>query len=138
MITCRKCAKENQDHYKFCLGCGAELPRETGPKPFSAQTPPHGVNAVSATAPPAAPVINVVPAAITQSCNGGYGIGRLSATSRSGSDRRGLRPAGAFGGCSLRHLHLVQLTLLQRASTVRSAAMPIRARIVSAPRVATI
>ncbi|MEO8901237.1 MAG: zinc-ribbon domain-containing protein, partial [Polyangiaceae bacterium] len=27
MITCLKCGKENQDHYKFCLGCGAELPR---------------------------------------------------------------------------------------------------------------
>ena len=28
MITCQKCGKENQDHYKFCLGCGAELTRE--------------------------------------------------------------------------------------------------------------
>ena len=25
MIECQKCGKENQDHYKFCLGCGAEL-----------------------------------------------------------------------------------------------------------------
>ncbi len=25
MITCQRCGKENQDHYKFCLGCGAEL-----------------------------------------------------------------------------------------------------------------
>jgi pSer/pThr/pTyr-binding forkhead associated (FHA) protein len=23
--TCSKCGKENQDHYKFCLGCGSEL-----------------------------------------------------------------------------------------------------------------
>lgn len=53
MITCRKCAKENQDHYKFCLGCGAELPREQGPKPFSAQTPSHGVKPVVTAAPPA-------------------------------------------------------------------------------------
>lgn len=30
MITCQKCGKENQDHYKFCLGCGAELTREEG------------------------------------------------------------------------------------------------------------
>ena len=29
VITCPKCFKENQDHYKFCLGCGAEL---TAPK----------------------------------------------------------------------------------------------------------
>lgn len=47
MITCPKCGKENQDHYKFCLGCGAELPRGAVAKPFSAQTPPHGVQAVS-------------------------------------------------------------------------------------------
>jgi pSer/pThr/pTyr-binding forkhead associated (FHA) protein len=25
MIACHRCGKENQDHYKFCLGCGAEL-----------------------------------------------------------------------------------------------------------------
>ena len=53
MITCRKCAKENQDHYKFCLGCGAELPREQGPKPFSAQTPSHGVKPIATGVPPA-------------------------------------------------------------------------------------
>ena len=45
MITCPKCSKDNQDHYKFCLGCGAELPRDAAPKPFSPQTPPHGMRA---------------------------------------------------------------------------------------------
>jgi pSer/pThr/pTyr-binding forkhead associated (FHA) protein len=25
MTVCNRCWKENQDHYKFCLGCGAEL-----------------------------------------------------------------------------------------------------------------
>jgi pSer/pThr/pTyr-binding forkhead associated (FHA) protein len=25
VVTCQKCGKENQDHYKFCLGCGSEL-----------------------------------------------------------------------------------------------------------------
>ncbi len=34
MIVCYRCGKENQDHYKFCLGCGAEL---TGP---SREPPP--------------------------------------------------------------------------------------------------
>ena len=43
MITCPKCAKDNQDHYKFCLGCGAELPRDAAPKPFVPQTPPHAM-----------------------------------------------------------------------------------------------
>jgi pSer/pThr/pTyr-binding forkhead associated (FHA) protein len=32
VITCQKCGKENQDHYKFCLGCGAELTRDLAPK----------------------------------------------------------------------------------------------------------
>jgi FHA domain-containing protein len=43
VITCPKCSKDNQDHYKFCLGCGAELPRGAAPKPFSPQTPPQGL-----------------------------------------------------------------------------------------------
>ncbi|HNS97770.1 MAG TPA: FHA domain-containing protein [Polyangiaceae bacterium] len=47
MITCSKCGKENQDHYKFCLGCGAELPRDAAPKPFAPRTPPQGMKAVS-------------------------------------------------------------------------------------------
>lgn len=45
MIVCPRCSKENQDHYKFCLGCGSELPREAAhaPKNFTAPTPPAGV-----------------------------------------------------------------------------------------------
>ena len=54
MITCPKCFKENQDHYKFCLGCGAELPRDASPKKFAPGTPPHGVAAVKAGAAGAA------------------------------------------------------------------------------------
>jgi pSer/pThr/pTyr-binding forkhead associated (FHA) protein len=46
LITCKSCGKENQDHYKFCLGCGGKLeaagaatagtpgPRVTGPSPM--------------------------------------------------------------------------------------------------------
>ncbi|MDB4941112.1 MAG: domain containing protein [Labilithrix sp.] len=48
MITCPKCSKDNQDHYKFCLGCGAELPRDAAPKPFAPQTPSHGVKGAAA------------------------------------------------------------------------------------------
>jgi pSer/pThr/pTyr-binding forkhead associated (FHA) protein len=45
VIVCPRCSKENQDHYKFCLGCGAELPRNAAhqPKSFSAPTPPSGI-----------------------------------------------------------------------------------------------
>jgi len=40
VIVCPKCSKENQDHYKFCLGCGNELPRDSGGgRPFRAPTP---------------------------------------------------------------------------------------------------
>ncbi len=44
VIVCPRCGKENQDHYKFCLGCGAELPRDSAqaPKSFTAPTPPAG------------------------------------------------------------------------------------------------
>lgn len=37
MIICPRCTKENQNHYKFCLGCGCELPSDAArqPKGFS-------------------------------------------------------------------------------------------------------
>jgi hypothetical protein len=54
VITCPKCSKDNQDHYKFCLGCGAELPRDVAPKPFASNTPPQGMKAAQ-PAPAAAP-----------------------------------------------------------------------------------
>ncbi len=62
MITCPKCSKDNQDHYKFCLGCGAELPRDAAPKPFSPQTPPQGMRAAQAAAP--APAAAAPPLAV--------------------------------------------------------------------------
>lgn len=45
MIICSRCKKENQTHYKFCLGCGAELPKNTSqaPKPFTGLTPAAGL-----------------------------------------------------------------------------------------------
>ena len=42
MIVCSRCSKDNQDHYKFCLGCGAELPRVSGKPSSSTDTPPGG------------------------------------------------------------------------------------------------
>jgi pSer/pThr/pTyr-binding forkhead associated (FHA) protein len=54
LITCPKCSKDNQDHYKFCLGCGAELPRDAAPKPFTPQTPGKGIKAQGASHAPAA------------------------------------------------------------------------------------
>jgi pSer/pThr/pTyr-binding forkhead associated (FHA) protein len=57
VITCPKCSKDNQDHYKFCLGCGAELPRDAAPKPFSPQTPPQGMKTAQ-PAPAQPPMAN--------------------------------------------------------------------------------
>jgi pSer/pThr/pTyr-binding forkhead associated (FHA) protein len=51
VITCPKCSKDNQDHYKFCLGCGAELPREVVARPAAPQTPTHGVKAATGPVP---------------------------------------------------------------------------------------
>jgi pSer/pThr/pTyr-binding forkhead associated (FHA) protein len=61
LITCPKCTKDNQDHYKFCLGCGAELPRDVAPRPFSPQTPPHGMR----SAQPATAGLAAAPSAPT-------------------------------------------------------------------------
>ncbi len=67
MIVCPRCSKENQDHYKFCLGCGAELPRDAAhaPKSFTAPTPPAGIPVAPAGfgAPPAAAGFGAPPAA---------------------------------------------------------------------------
>jgi pSer/pThr/pTyr-binding forkhead associated (FHA) protein len=47
VIVCPRCSKENQDHYKFCLGCGSELPREAAaPRSFSVRTPPSALPAI--------------------------------------------------------------------------------------------
>ena len=63
MTICKRCGKENQDHFKFCLGCGGELsaapaapqaamaktvvadPSVLPSKPATAPTPPGGVPA---------------------------------------------------------------------------------------------
>lgn len=66
MITCAKCSKENQDHYKFCLGCGSELPKGA-PKQFKAEEPVKPAVAPASPAEPgakkAAPAATPKPAA---------------------------------------------------------------------------
>jgi pSer/pThr/pTyr-binding forkhead associated (FHA) protein len=60
VIICQKCSKENQDHYKFCLGCGAELPRDGGPRAFAGAKPEPVAAAPVAAAP--APMVTPAPA----------------------------------------------------------------------------
>ena len=88
LITCPKCSKDNQDHYKFCLGCGAELPRDAAPKPFSPQTPGE---VKSATAAPPAVAPNPPPVS-------GAAASGAGATSAAGSPGGGAPPATSGGG----------------------------------------
>ena len=40
MIVCPNCSRENEDHYKFCLGCGTELSKAlAAPAPATPPTP---------------------------------------------------------------------------------------------------
>src|SRR5262245_28812903 len=45
VIHCAQCGKENQDHYKFCLGCGVELPSPEPVQEASPSAPPKDVMA---------------------------------------------------------------------------------------------
>lgn len=79
MIVCPKCSKENQDHYKFCLGCGSDLPRAAAP---SNATPPAGVAAAEPIAAPPEPP----PAADTGEARApseGVAVGGVAATNPS-------------------------------------------------------
>lgn len=104
MINCAKCGKENQDHYKFCLGCGAELAKSASPKPFNPDTPPHGQPAVRASGMPrsassAAPAGGSLRAA---PAGGGASAGGMAAQT-AGAHTAGSQSAGggqATGGQS--------------------------------------
>lgn len=36
MITCSKCGRQNEDHFRFCLGCGASLEEQRAAQPRAA------------------------------------------------------------------------------------------------------
>lgn len=62
MITCSRCGKENQDLYKFCLGCGAKLQAVAASAPKAAAiqdayppTPPPELATVAKEGSPATP-----------------------------------------------------------------------------------
>jgi pSer/pThr/pTyr-binding forkhead associated (FHA) protein len=66
VIICSKCGKDNQDRYKFCLGCGAQLtapePADAGPADTPAAPAPLQADSdfspVSPTPPAGLPKIN--------------------------------------------------------------------------------
>lgn len=66
MITCTRCGKENQDHYKFCLGCGAELKRaepsgDGAPDPRASLAPSLGDLGGQLEESPSAPARDPLP-----------------------------------------------------------------------------
>ncbi len=58
MIACPNCGRENEDHYKFCLGCGMELSKALA---RSTPAPPPEPQPVPEAKPVAAPVPTAVP-----------------------------------------------------------------------------
>jgi hypothetical protein len=53
LITCKSCGKENQDHYKFCLGCGGELSRLTATAGTPGGAAPSALETARTVLPPA-------------------------------------------------------------------------------------
>lgn len=53
MIICSKCGKENQDRYKFCLGCGAQLSSPEPEPPAPEPIPPRSTSGRPSLTPPA-------------------------------------------------------------------------------------
>lgn len=90
MIACENCGRENQDHYKFCLGCGAELKREAAqPKSFTAPTPPAGVPAAPGPGTQAPPRPDPSPGF------GGAAVRAPAAPPAGGSQASGFAPTAA-------------------------------------------
>jgi pSer/pThr/pTyr-binding forkhead associated (FHA) protein len=64
VITCPACSKQNQDHYRFCLGCGAELPRGAAAAASSGAAPavaPFDDEATHIGMVPSTPVVTPAP-----------------------------------------------------------------------------
>ncbi|MSP73285.1 MAG: FHA domain-containing protein [Myxococcales bacterium] len=67
MITCPNCSRDNENHYKFCLGCGTELgkaPRMSLPAPTALPLGLKGPAAArmgAALVPPAKPAVKNAP-----------------------------------------------------------------------------
>ena len=53
LITCSRCGKENQDHYKFCLGCGNELVKPAPSVPVSHANGDGSLETARTVLPPA-------------------------------------------------------------------------------------
>jgi hypothetical protein len=72
VITCSRCGKENQKHYKFCLGCGAKLEAPAAPAE-PVRTSGVAPTVLDATAP--VPVLRNTGGGSSPSGPGVYGLG---------------------------------------------------------------
>jgi hypothetical protein len=109
VITCSRCGKENQKHYKFCLGCGAKLeapaPAAGSPGavdsagPARASTPP---SPLPAAVTGAAQAVGTAPLPTTAPIQLPPGVGVPGAQSAFQPTPSGLskRPAGVSGSIS--------------------------------------
>jgi hypothetical protein len=93
VITCSRCGKENQKHYKFCLGCGAKLEAPAAPAEPARSAGAPAV--LDATAP--VPVLRGGGAGSSPAGPGVYGLGGGSPGLSPGGYGSGL---GAGGGLS--------------------------------------
>lgn len=90
MTVCNRCGKENQDHYKFCLGCGAEL---TAPKPGGGDM---GMMKTMMAEPGQAPSLPSAPLAGARGPSGG--MPAAPAPGRPTGPMGGMPPSGPLGG----------------------------------------
>jgi hypothetical protein len=110
MTVCNRCGKENQDHYKFCLGCGAEL--TAAPKPGAGggdmgmmktiMADPSSPNPLSGLVGPGG-MPPGVPGGMAGAAPGGPGMVRGSSpaqplTRGSAAAMPGMPPSGPLGG----------------------------------------
>jgi pSer/pThr/pTyr-binding forkhead associated (FHA) protein len=84
LITCNRCGKENQDHYKFCLGCGNELARP-------APAPSPGAGLAPANDGPLETARTVLPPAPMSGLPAG-----MAATVSAGELRNAAKPKGGI------------------------------------------
>lgn len=94
MTVCNRCGKENQDHYKFCLGCGAEL---TVPKAGGDMGMMKTMMADPGQAPNAGAPLRGPSAAMPQPLPAPPAMGRQTG-GMGGPGMPGMPPAGPLGG----------------------------------------
>jgi len=101
MTVCNRCGKENQDHYKFCLGCGAEL--TAAPKPGGDMAMMKTMMADTGASPVGSPLAGMVgPGGLAGPGAGQAGLRGPSAAvplpRGSASAMPGMPPSGPLGG----------------------------------------